>query len=131
MWLDFSFMATAWVASETCLYLADTVDLGRTKFVNFSAVKAQLNLSGCSNNFIVVNLKLAELIVEEKLSFMMLGLWLFALFCKVSFFWGCALSKNLSTGFAWDIVVMSRLALLIFPWVFYISYKNMCTHCFP
>ena len=62
------------MASELESDLQDTVDSGKKWLVDFSAGKTQLFLFGRSNNNGSIDVKLDGSVLEEKLSFKMLGL---------------------------------------------------------
>ena len=55
--------------------LRDTVDWGRKWLVNFNAGKTQLFSFDQSNFTVVINVKMDGSVLEEKLSFKMLGLF--------------------------------------------------------
>ena len=62
------------MASELEPDLLDTVDLGKTWFVDFSAGKTQLVLFDWSNNNGSIDVKMDGSVLEEKSSFKTLGL---------------------------------------------------------
>ena len=124
------------LASELESDLRDTVEWSRKWLVDFSAGKTQLILFDWSNNAASVDVKLDCSVVEEKSSFKRLGLtfpyrldsgpyiiavaqipprkleswfvlWIFFLLRLL------CISVNIPYGYAWNMVVMSGLVLLV------------------
>ena len=124
------------------------MDWSRKWLVDFNAGKMKLVLFDQSNNTSAIDVKKDGSVLEEKLSFKMLGWlsllnWIRALtfivllkllprilepwFVLWSFFFlrlRC-ISKNLPYSHAWNTVVMSGLKVLVASLNNYLSYKNV------
>ena len=131
------------MASELESDLQDTVDWGKKWLVDFNAGKTQLVLFDWSNNTGSIDVKMDGSFLQEKLSFMMMGLtfsskldWgsiaktaskkIGALICslKIRSTRLFGISLNLPYAHVWSTVVMSGLVALVATWNCETSYKN-------
>ena len=135
------------LASELESDLRDTVDWGRKWLVDFNAGKTQLVSFDRSKNTGAIGVKMDGSVLEEKLSFKMLGLTFSSKLDWGSYIVSIAktasrkigalirsmkfvslsllcISINLPYDHVWNTAVMSGLVLLIATWNCWISYRN-------
>ena len=134
-----------WLLNLNLIY--EILDWVRKCLVDFNAGKTQLVLCDQSNNTGAIDVKMNGSVLEENLSFKMLGLTFFSkLGCssyiisiaktaskqiralihsmKFLFLRLFCISINQPYGHAWNTIIMSRLVFLVATWNCWISYKN-------